>query len=310
MYYPYLRGKQFELLALRDFAPYYGANGRVIPIIEPVKASFNSMRLAIKGLQQQNIKFALILNPQVGELIGQIKLIESALESDLKECTSWMPAFIIHNNYDQLQKHIEEKRYTNVLLILRKNSGSDEDKVISLATKNYISSIVIDPAYKSIKRKLHRAGKQVIRLDDNFEPQARNSDYIDIQEELFSEEYRYYADEGFDGISDYTVLPSAFIEGGRLPYAIAIHMTYEKNDDHIFIRHFVSDTNDDSSNIQKKFGEAASKTVAFFNQIHKSNYAIKTLQGYCEAGQYPGLGMIKKISILNHLELMAEVLNA
>lgn len=152
--------------------------------------------------------------------------------------------------------------------------------------------------------------KEIIRLDDNFQPLARNSDYIGFPEELFSEEYRYYEDEGFDGIADYTVLSSVFSEGGRLPYAVAIHMTYEKKSDQIFVRHFVSDTNDDSSNIQGKFGEAAWKAIRFFEEQKIDNYAIESLKEYYEDGQYPGLGMIKKISIMNHLELMNEVLES
>lgn len=37
MYFPYLRGKQFELLALREFANKNASNRKIIPIIEPVK---------------------------------------------------------------------------------------------------------------------------------------------------------------------------------------------------------------------------------------------------------------------------------
>ena len=37
MYFPYLRGKQYELLALRDFAFESQCKEKVIPIIEPVK---------------------------------------------------------------------------------------------------------------------------------------------------------------------------------------------------------------------------------------------------------------------------------
>lgn len=42
MYYPYLRGKQYELLALRDLLIQKKLSQKVIPIIEPIKetASF------------------------------------------------------------------------------------------------------------------------------------------------------------------------------------------------------------------------------------------------------------------------------
>ena len=79
MYFPYLRGRQFELIALREYAHQYGTINKVIPIIEPVKKTFNSMKLALPKLMEGNIKFALILNPQVGEIEnGEIILSELA----------------------------------------------------------------------------------------------------------------------------------------------------------------------------------------------------------------------------------------
>jgi len=60
MYYPYLRGKQFELIALREFAASYD-NYKVIPIIEPVKLSFNSMSLAIKAMKAKDLPFVFII---------------------------------------------------------------------------------------------------------------------------------------------------------------------------------------------------------------------------------------------------------
>ena len=93
-----------------------------------------------------------------------------------------------------------------------------------------------------------------------------------------------------------------------MPYAVAIHLTYEKNQEEIWIRHFVSDTNDDNTNIQGKFGEAALKAVEFFNKIGYSNKAINELAGYYRDAQYPGLGVLKKISIKSHIELINSVL--
>ena len=37
MYFPYLRGKQFELIAIRELVEMMSATGKIIPIIEPVK---------------------------------------------------------------------------------------------------------------------------------------------------------------------------------------------------------------------------------------------------------------------------------
>jgi len=42
MYYPYLRGKQFELLLLRENADLLAKNN-IHPIIEPVKSDFKAL---------------------------------------------------------------------------------------------------------------------------------------------------------------------------------------------------------------------------------------------------------------------------
>jgi hypothetical protein len=309
MYHPYLRGKQFELLALRDLAEYYGQTSLIAPIIEPVKSSFNSMKLAINKLREKEIHFFLILNPQCGEIQNNTSLITDNLETELNDTFFWTPAFIVNNNYDDISRIVSEQGYERIMLICKDGIESNDAAFDAFVKQSFISKIVINSTHNSLRRKLSRLGiREVIRLDDNFTPLQRNSDYVHVPEELFSDAYRYYQEEGFSGISDYTTLPSTFIDGGRLPYAIAIHMTYEKTEDQIFVRHFVSDTNDDDSNIQGKFGEAAEKAVDFFTQQNLSNEAIRELTELYNQRRYPGLGVIKKISIKNHIELMYQIL--
>ena len=72
MYFPYLRGRQFELIAIRDLAS-EDALEKIVPIIEPVKESFNSLNLANKILFETGVKPFLIMNPQVREACGDIE---------------------------------------------------------------------------------------------------------------------------------------------------------------------------------------------------------------------------------------------
>jgi hypothetical protein len=308
MYYPYLRGKQFELLALREFADIYSDNCKIIPIIEPVKTSFNSMKIALKKLHSKEFPFALILNPQCGDVINNTDLILAELEKELSLTDYWMPAFIITNNSKRISKQIEKLDFANVMLICSERVDANDSDFIELISLPSVATILISGDNRSLKRKLDRLKKEVIRLDDQFKPQKKNVDYVGISEEKFTEEHKFYVEDGYVGFSDYTVLPKDFSEGGRLPYAVAIHLTYEKNEEEIWVRHFVSDTNDDNTNIQGKFGEAAKKAVRFFKENGYSNSAIKELKRYYKEEQYPGLGVLKKISIKNHLELINSTL--
>ena len=307
MYYPYLRGKQFELIALREFADLYG-NYKAIPIIEPVKTVFNSLVLAVSVMKSKGLKFALILNPQVGDIKGQTQLIETGLADVLKDRTAWSPAFIVNNNnHHHIFTHINSQNYQDVFLICKDNLDTTASSLELIIQMENVSNIIINAGNSRLKRLANKGNKSVIRLDDNFNPQRKNSDYINVLEEMFTEEHNFFDTDGYRGISDYTVLPSEFIDGGMLPRALAIHWTYEKNPDSIWVRHFVSDTNDDTSNVQGKFAEAARKAVTFFESNNIVNQSIEDVKRYVREGQYPGLGVIKKLSIKNHIELMNQI---
>ncbi|MDI5550101.1 sce7725 family protein, partial [Salmonella enterica subsp. enterica serovar Weltevreden] len=51
MYYPYFRGKQFELLAIRDTANVMAEAG-FTPIIEPVREALNGLERTLKTIKE------------------------------------------------------------------------------------------------------------------------------------------------------------------------------------------------------------------------------------------------------------------
>ena len=53
MYYPYFRGKQFELIAIRESARVISDSG-FVPIIEPVRESLVGLNKALKSLTELN----------------------------------------------------------------------------------------------------------------------------------------------------------------------------------------------------------------------------------------------------------------
>jgi len=303
MYYPYLRGRQFELIALREFAGCRGKHNNVIPIIEPVKKTFNSMKIALPILRDANVKFALVLNPQVGE-IENFNQIVDGLNDCLIGNDSWIPSFVVSNNYNEIRKLIDETGYSDVMIICNGLTDTSNESFNQLIFSESVKYIVVSQENRTLKRSLSGREKLLIRLDDKFGGQKRNSDYLEMSEEKFSEEHLFYKEEGYHGFSDYTVLVSDFIEGGSAPYAVAIHLTYQKENSEIWIRHFTSISNFDRANIQGKFAEALEKAVNFVNVKNIHNDATDELRSYYQEQKYPGLGMVKKISIKNHLELM------
>jgi hypothetical protein len=308
MYYPLLRARQFELIALRELANERITQGYITPIIEPVKESQNNLNLAFKVFQQQGQQAYLIVNPLVGELAGDnnffLEYIANKPEGIL------IPAFHYRNNTNYIQECIDNYSLSNCMIICQNDVSTDDQDFIRLVQQPKISSInVEDPGRnRALNRFLRTLNKNYIRLDDFFEKQVRNSDFLSIEEHRFSEEHLYYNEEGYSGFSDFTVLPSEYTDGGSTPRAVVIHLTYLNRQNQIWIRHFTSDSNDSIANVQGKFAEAAMKAVTFCRSKHLANSAIQELENYFDEEHYPGLGVTKKISIKNHLIIVQEYL--
>jgi len=308
MYYPFLRARQFELIALRELATEEATQGVIIPVLEPVKETHNNLTLAHKVFQDKNQTAYLIVNPTIGELAGDSSFYLEYLNE--LENSKFIPAFHYRNNSEFINQSIESFGLSNCMIICQNDVNPDDSEFKQLVAKAEVSSINVNDPNRN--RTLHRfikgLNKNYIRLDDLFEKQTRNSDYLEIQEHRFSEEHIYYIEDGFNGFSDYTVLPSEYIDGGSTPRAVVIHLTYLNGENQIWIRHFTSETNDSISNVQGKFAEAAAKAVAYCRQRDLNNSAITELVSYYDNEHYPGLGTVKKISIKNHLLVISQFL--
>lgn len=308
MYYPLLRGRQFELIALRELAAENVTQGVIIPIIEPVKESVNNLNLAFKIFEAKNQTAFLIVNPSVGEYPGDTDYYLEYINQT--GTTVFRPTFLYRNNAPYITEKITQYNLKNCMIIGNNEISSEDVSFTTLVNSARISHVTIeDPdRNRDLRRIVQESGKQFIRLDDLFEPQPRNSNFLVIESHRFSEEHKYFSQDGYNGFADYTLLSSAYSDGGSTPRAVVIHFTYMNVQNQIWIRHFTSTSNDSIANIQGKFGEAANKAVTFCRNENLSNSAITELEDYFDRGHYPGLGTVKKISIKNHLCIVSNYL--
>jgi hypothetical protein len=310
MYYPFLRARQFELIALRDLVSLRLIQGYVLPVLEPVKKSLNNLNLANKVFCDFNQRAFLILNPSVGEKVENYSHFSEYLIS-LGQTSAFMPAFHYTNNASFISNIIRANSFSGCMLVCNSNFV-DDSNLRNLCADAAISHImVLEPQKnRSLDRYLRGLNKIYIRLDDVFEKQEKNADFLVIPAHKFSEEHLYFIEDGYQGFSDYTILSSEYTEGGSTPRAVAIHLTYINEDEEkqIWIRHFTSTSNDSIANVQGKFAEAAAKAVHFCDCYPLLNQATQELKEYFEEGKYPGLGTVKKISIKNHLLIVTNYL--
>lgn len=308
MYFPYLRGKQFELIALREIFNFLGVDNRISPIIEPVKETTVTLEKTLTILIQKNQNFNFILNPSVGDLCSPMRKdeVNNMLTTLLSEYGNFQPTFIIDER-THLPDIITTIRSHDLhdLTIICNNIPQNEAEFFEFVPTSAIRYIIINEGITSrgFVRQLNRLGLNKVALTDSFKILKRNVDYVDKDDEFFSDEHVYYHEEGFAGFSDYLTIGQEYSDTGFLPFAVAIHLTYQK-DNAFWIRHFVSDSNEDKTDVAGKFSEALAKLIAFIDRNKINTYACKEFRRLHETETYPGLGSVKKLSILHHIELV------
>lgn len=301
MYYPYLRGKQFELIALREMLNEHTLKSRVVPIIEPIKAS-STLKSLLRSFNDENHDLAVIQNPQVA---AYKPFVDDKEVISLKKESSFIPAVI--GTTEQAISTLSEYDNPKSMIILPSNAHPALNWQ-SLVWKRAIK--VIAPDNRSLRR---HANGEVAVLEDAFDKESRNADYADRGEQFFSDTHIYYKQDGYTGFSDYSVIGSEYVDKGFAPRAVAIHIVYFRKDEELWIRHFVSKTNDDINDVPGKFAEALEALMEWyhspdFDLERNDSRALKEFETMSKLKQYSGLGVVKKLSIKHHLEIMGRYL--
>lgn len=311
MYFPYLRSKQFELLALKELSPLLGQRRNVFPIIEPVRNPEGGLTRCLASLSENHLKYALVVNPRVGELRSE--LMPEAIGRYID--TTGLPgeptlAVLINDATDvgaTLSSYSSIYGNTFPLMLIHNGLAADLE---ALRTGSDGLGRTFDVIDVGVRKAYFRAfANDQILIRDGFERAERNSDYLARVETDFSDDHLFFATEGWAGFGDYLTIGEGYAEGGFTPRAVAIHWTYEpRPGGPIRIRHFTSENNGDIANVGGKFIEAAEKLVAFLDREDIHTVASEIIREHYAAGTYPGLGIVKKLSIQNHLELVSTLL--
>ncbi len=313
MYYPYLRGKQFELILLRDNAEFLAKN-KIHPIIEPVKSDFKAMIRSMKTMNENNVDYTLIVNPITGQKpVPSSKILRELIEDEFKNLKNISVGYMLHaeSNINDLATLLKKYRDLNFSIL---HYGYANGKKLAASIDGYENiktHIFIDRfAGKLYQRHLQKDGIKRVLIRDGFKPQIKNAHYP--PNEHFSDLHITFPDEGMDGFGDYLIVGDDYTETGGPAWAVAIHLTYLDNDDDMFIYHFISDQTDSPTDPWRKFLEALAKLAKKVNTpkslIFESGACAEYLKLY-KIKHYPGLGYVKKLSMQHHIELMANFIS-
>lgn len=307
MYFPLLRGRQFELIALRELIGKHLIGNKIIPIIEPVKPT-STLTSTLAAYRENNAPIAVIRNPQVGDFISKLNDTENKEARDKFfseiEKDGFISSFYINNksriNRDSL---LTKKIQANQCIAICDGKDSVSQYTSIFGEEGALYTLI--PNDRTLKRTI-KEGKVI--FTDHFHRKERNTDYLLNEDELFTDDNVYFSQDGFVGFSDYSIVGNEYSESGFAPYAVVIHIIYLDDDKSLRIHHFVSDSNEDINDPANKFYEALHKFHQW-NQAHQlQTFAIQELENLYETKQYPGLGSIKKLSIMHHLELVNQYL--
>lgn len=305
MYFPYLRGRQNELIAIRELLSMSLLSEKVIPIIEPVKAS-PTLISTLNTFSTEERELIFIHNPKVGSIASDLRKKEESKVKALKEAIykkDIIPAIIVDENSANLLKNIIDKGIDSasvVAICTKRDNVQNFENTFTQGSKYNI--VPYGPAFRRIR------GNRIL-LGDKFVKQERNTDYAFEDDEFFSDDHLYCYEDGFKGFSDFSIVGDEYKETGFAPYAVAIHIVYFSDDSSLRIKHFVSDSNDDISDPANKFYEAVSKLVAWNKSMKLNTFGIRSFEEMYKSGSYPGLGIVKKLSIMHHIELMGRYLD-
>ena len=311
MYYPYFRGKQYELITIRENAGLLKQSG-FVPIIEPVKQQINTLRKAIDEVKRMGGECVLIINPKCGDHSQDDRAIRSLAKTYFAAFNGLSVGILLtaSTSLDHVKALCSQHAKRNIALI---HCGFEDGKDLAgvLAEHPNVSRHVFVENFCGKLYRRHFADRTRILLRDGFRKQRTNREYGDAPEPFSDLHATFRDEEGMDGFGDFLIVGDDFSESGGPAYAVAIHLTYidEQRDGEMYIYHFVSDRTDTPTDPAGKFAEALAKLVAEVEKVNSPILRSNAVEEFLELHNnphFPGLGYVKKLSMQHHIETLAD----
>ncbi len=312
MYFPILRGKQYELLALRECKQKISDSGAITPIIEPVNTSVRDILKCIEKLSDANAPHIVLCNPQVGSYVRDRRSLEDLIGKihSLGDVTKF--AYAIHdettsNELDYFKSLAGDKRIS----LIHHSTYSDVQELSSIINSEFFDFHVFIKQSTSRHYRNQFLKEKSVVIQDSFRKVQRNADYANPDTEFLSDQHLTYQEDNLLGFGDYSIIGDYFKPGGGQAHVAAIHLAYEKPPlGEIWVKHFLSEIYDYPNPPAELISEALTETIPFIREHEMTNYssACQDLIDLYETGRATSLGWVKKVSIKHHIELMIHLL--
>lgn len=312
MYYPYFRGKQYELITIRENAQLLKDSG-FVPIIEPVKESLNGLVRTLTELEKVGGRSIVIVNPACGDHSDDGSAIQSGFNQELAKFSNLSVGVLLtqKTSPDNAYRLCEEQHERKVTLV---HCGFDDGGRLSsrlAESQNIERHVFLEEKCGKLYRKHFPRPTPRVLIRNGFRRRP-NKEYPPL--EPFSDLHVTFRDEeNMDGFGDFLMVGDDYSETGGPAWAVAIHLTFidKDKDDAMFIRRFKSDRTDTVTDPGGKFAEALAKLVSEVSRPEspiEETEAVREFQTLHKQGHFPGLGYVKKLSMQHHLETLSRYL--
>jgi len=306
MYHPYFRGKQYELITVRETAPLLAA-ANFVPIIEPVKEALNGLQRTLQAVCEAEGSTIVIVNPYHGVHEEDGQDISTLLKAKFLDKPKIKAGVLLKKNMtaDEVIAYCEDHEGHDIALV---HAGFTNAKnlVDALGEEcNEMQHVFIEEYCGKLYRKHFNEATRIL-IRDGFK-RRRNRDHPEV--ELFSDLHVTFGEEGMNGFGDFLTVGDDYFETGGPAYAAAIHLTFidPTKDDAMYIYHFVSESQDTPTDPAGKFAEALElmmEKLAEPNSHIFESSAVTEFRDLYEQGHFPGLGYVKKLSMKHHIETL------
>jgi hypothetical protein len=307
MYHPYFRGKQYELITIRETAPLLAASD-FRPIIEPVREALSGLHKALDAVVEASGRAIVIVNPHHGDLSGDGESLTELLKDKFLDLPGISAGILLRHEMtlEEAMKFYKAHAGHSPAFV---HAGFADAKGLAakLGKPTQTQCHIFSDRFSRKLYQKHFKGAQRILLKDGFD-KKRNRDYEDV--EPFSDLHATFLDEGMDGFGDFLIVGDEYSESGGPAYAVAIHLTFidPDQDDAMMVYHFKSERQDTPKDPAGKFAEALAKMIKTLNTKGSNvleTEAVKEFRGLHKQGHFPGLGYVKKLSMNHHIETLA-----
>lgn len=299
-YYPYFRGRMYDLLALKALAEQEQLGSKIIPIIEPVRDS-KELQQTVQTLIDKQQPFSVIANPQVSVYgLNNTKLYPLPPTADLP---FYHPSAILAADFSSAFLSTGPNQ-TSLLI-------ADNVPLLKAFQHTRLLQHVGGLLVPNDARLQQLAGDRAISLTDPLTFRAHVADYAELTDEFFTAANWVTPPFGTQGYGDYSMVGSVYFDKGMPSRAIALHVIYATSTGQLRIHHFVSDSNESMRGQKQKFFEALHKLTTWapthLRGLNRTP-ALLELLAYETGNKFPGLGTVKKLSLMHHLQLMHRLL--